>query len=363
MNQPSIDTQRLEAIGYDSCVASCGNFLVLDHSIVDNRCNIKGLNILPLKEAFSVFPRVKESLYFNLVPEDKNEITMKASREEPVGYYVYVEPGVKIEEPLQAAFLFGMAGSTQRIHNIIELGEESELNIVNGCTTANQSGAGTHVGITETYVGRDASLGYTMLHNWGDTMEVYPVGAVRVNENGRYISNYVAMTTVKKMVSYPVAFVQTGGSARFYSVIYARQGSFFDTGSKAVLEGEGSNGEILSRVVSEGGVVISRQMLVGCVPHTRGHMECSGLLLNNTGVIHSIPELRGEHPDISLSHEAAVGRISDEELSYLRMRGLTEEQSRSLIIRGFLDIKIEGLPEKVQNLVDDVIERSVSGSI
>ncbi|MDT8272646.1 MAG: SufD family Fe-S cluster assembly protein, partial [Desulfomonilia bacterium] len=334
MNPRELDSQRLERIGYDSCVTSCGNFLVLDQEVVDNRCTINGLRVVPLMEAFSVFPHMRERLYFNLIRRDMNELTALASREDPVGYYVYVEPGVKVEEPLQAAFLFGLTGSTQKIHNIIELGEGSELNIVNGCTTLSTGDSGTHVGITETYVGKDAHLGYTMLHNWGDTMEVYPVGAVQVAENGRYISNYVAMTSVKKIVSCPVAKVLSGGSARFYSIIYAREGSFFDTGSKVVLEGEGSSGEILSRVVSEGGTVISRQMLTGCVPKTRGHMECSGLLLNDHGVIHSIPEIRGEHPDISLSHEAAVGRISDEELSYLRMRGLTEEQSRSLIIRG-----------------------------
>lgn len=130
-----------------------------------------------------------------------------------------------------------------------------------------------------------------------------------------------------------------------------------------VLQGEGAGGEIVSRVVSEGGTVISRQMISGNVKGSIGHMECSGLLLNERGVIHSVPELRGEHPDINLSHEAAIGRISDEELSYLMTRGLSEEQARSLIIRGFLDIRIEGLPEKVQLLVDEIIDRSITGSI
>jgi hypothetical protein len=92
-------------------------------------------------------------------------------------------------------------------------------------------------------------------------------------------------------------------------------------------------------------------------------MECSGLMLNEKGVIHSIPELRGAHPDINLAHEAAVGKISSEELSYLMTRGLTEEQARSLIIRGFLDIKIEGLPEKIQSFMEEIISRSVEGSI
>ncbi len=363
MNISSVDSQRLIDIGYDSCIASCGNFMVLDQSILNISSNIEGLHIMPIAQAFEAYPHVREKLFFNLVSRDKNEFTKMAAGAEPVGYYIRVEEGVKIEEPLQAAFLFGTQGSTQLIHNIIELCDGAQINILNGCTTATHNNSGTHVGITETYLGKEADLGFTMLHNWGNEIEVFPVSAVQVGENARYISNYVAMTTVKKYVSYPVAYVEKDASARFYSIIYARKGAYFDSGAMVVLKGENSGGEIISRVVSDGGTAISRQMLSGDVPGAIGHMECSGLLLDDHGVIHSIPELRGAHPDINLSHEAAVGKISSKELSYLMTRGLTEEQARSLIIRGFLDIKIEGLPPKVQSMVDDIIERSIGGSI
>ncbi|MFY9112811.1 MAG: SufD family Fe-S cluster assembly protein [Desulfomonilia bacterium] len=363
MNTVEIDTSRLLDIGYDSCVASCGNFMVLDHTVMESRCRIEGLVVLPLKQAFESYPHVREKLFFNVISRDTNETTRMAADKDPVGYYVFVEPGVRIEEPLQAAFLFGESGSKQFIHNIIELGEGAELNIVNGCTTASHGKEGTHVGITETYLGPGSHLGYTMVHNWGHAMEVFPVGAVSVGEGARYISNYVGMTEVRKIITNPIAYVSENASARFYSVIYSKGKSYFDTGGRVVLNGKGSSGEVISRVVSEGGTVISRQMLSGNEAGTFGHMECSGLLLNENGVIHSIPELRGAHPDINLTHEAAVGKISSEELGYLMTRGLTEEEARSLIIRGFLDIKIEGLPAKVQSFMEEIISRSVEGSI
>jgi len=363
MNIGQIDTGRLLDIGYDSCTASCGNFMVLDHTIMESQCRIEGLVVLPLTQAFEKYPHVREELFFNIVFCDANDTTRSAAGRDPIGYYVYVHPGVKIEEPLQAAFLFGETGARQFIHNIIEIGDGAELNIVNGCTTASHGREGTHVGITETYMGRNSHLGYTMIHNWGHAMEVFPVGAVSVGEGARYISNYVGMTAVKKIVTNPIAHVASRASARFYSVIYSKGESFFDTGARVMLDGRDASGEILSRVVSEGGTVISRQFLSGNQAGTFGHMECSGLMLNEKGVIHSIPELRGAHPDINLAHEAAVGKISSEELSYLMTRGLTEEQARSLIIRGFLDIKIEGLPEKIQSFMEEIISRSVEGSI
>lgn len=356
---PTISSERLEDIGYDRTAACSGHFLVLDHDIIESSKIIDGLEVLPLGEAFEKYPHVKDKLFFGLIDREKNEYTRQASELPPVGYYIRVEDGVTVEEPMQAAFLLALEGSTQVIHNIIELGRGARLHIVNGCTTAAHGRGGRHIGITETYLGEESSLGYTMLHNWGSQVEVYPSGAVAVGEGAHYISNYVAMTAVKKIVSNPVAYVKKGGSARFYSIIYARSGAYFDMGSQAALDGEEASGEIISRVVSEGGTVISRQMLTGNVAGAIGHMECSGLLINSEGVIHSIPELRGAHPDINLSHEAAVGKISSEELSYLRTRGLSEEQARALIIRGFLDLKIEGLPDKIQALIDEIISRSV----
>ena len=109
----SIDNERLITIGYDSCAASCGRFMVLDHDILEKSSDIVGLHVIPLREAFQKFPHVKDRLFFNLVDADKNEFTRLAAGSEPVGYYVRVEEGVKIEEPMQAAFLFGGADPVQ----------------------------------------------------------------------------------------------------------------------------------------------------------------------------------------------------------------------------------------------------------
>jgi len=358
-----VDSQRLVSIGYDTCAASCGRFMVVDHDVRESRCSVAGLHVISIQEAIDRHPHIRDRVFFKLVEPTKNEFTQVAAHRSPVGYYVYVEEGVRIHQPLQAAFLFGGSHPDQVIHNIIELGPGSELNIVNGCASASREESGRHIGITETVVGKQAHLGYTMIHNWGPGMEVYPVGAVVVEEGGSFISNYVAMEQAKKVVTFPKATVGRLASARFYSIIYGKPGSFFDTGAMVFLEGEDSTGEIVSRVVSDGGTVISRQMIAGTARGNIGHMECNGLLLDTTGVVHSIPELRGEHPDIDLSHEASIGRISNEELSYLMTRGLSMEQARSLIIRGFLDVKIEGLPPEVRSMVDDVIHRAMSGTI
>jgi len=356
------ENSRLQDIGYGG-LPSCGNFFVMDASVLKSMYAVEGLEVLPISDAIEKYPRVRDELYFGLVQKDKNDHTHLASETKPVGYYIKVEPGVQIEDPVQAAFMLGSTGSTQVIHNIIDLGEGSGLNILNGCTTSCQVFKGKHIGITEIYLSKGADLSYTMLHNWGEDIEVYPVTGIRVDKDARFVSNYAAMTAVKKLVAYPTAWVEAGGSARFNSIIYSKNNSFFDMGASAVLNGEDSGAEIISRVVSEAGTVISRQMIEGRMPGCKGHMECSGLLLDEKAVIHTIPELKGSDPDINLSHEAAVGKISSKELSYLMARGLTEEEARSLIIRGFLDISIDGIPPRIHDIIEDTIKKSVKGSV
>ena len=85
---------------------------------------------------------------------------------------------------------------------------------------------------------------------------------------------------------------------------------------------------------------------------------CNGLLLNEKGYIHAIPELIGKDPRLELSHEASVGMISKDELAYLMASGIDEEKAKSLIIEGFLDLKIPSLPEFLQRQINDIVKET-----
>jgi hypothetical protein len=89
-------------------------------------------------------------------------------------------------------------------------------------------------------------------------------------------------------------------------------------------------------------------------------MECNGIILDDKAVISAVPELKATYPDTELSHEAAVGKIAGEQLNYLMTRGLSEDEARSLIIRGFLDVKISGLPDSLKQVIDAMIEQAMA---
>jgi Fe-S cluster assembly scaffold protein SufB len=131
-----------------------------------------------------------------------------------------------------------------------------------------------------------------------------------------------------------------------------------DVGSRVILSAPGCRAEVIARAITTGGDIVSRGHLVGEAPGIKAHLECRGLILKGNGRIHAVPELEGKVPDIDMSHEAAVGKIAEEEILYLMARGLTAEEATSAIVRGFLDIDIKGLPEKLTEEIKRTITRS-----
>jgi Fe-S cluster assembly scaffold protein SufB len=107
-----------------------------------------------------------------------------------------------------------------------------------------------------------------------------------------------------------------------------------------------------------GGEVKARGHLKGEVGGIKAHLECHGLIMHESGSIIAVPELEGHHPEVDMSHEAAVGKIAQEEIEYLMARGLSEEEATSTIVRGFLNVKIEGLPPLLEREMRKMMELS-----
>jgi Fe-S cluster assembly scaffold protein SufB len=127
-------------------------------------------------------------------------------------------------------------------------------------------------------------------------------------------------------------------------VLVSTPGSSLDVGSRVILNAKGAKTEIISRAITTGGNIFARGYIEGNAPDVKGHLECRGLILQETGMIHAVPELKGNLAGIDLSHEAAVGKIAEEEVEYLMARGLSRSEATAAIVRGFLHVDIEGLP-------------------
>ncbi len=335
-----------------------GSYIQEDHTVT--HCNITqdGVEISSIEEALEKYDGLKD-YWWKALEVDTDKYTAFTELQPYQGYFMRVEAGKKTVYPLQACLYMEEEGVLQAVHNIVIAEEGAEMNIITGCTTASGLRSGLHLGVSEFYVKKGAKITFTMIHNWKEDVAVRPRTGVIVEDGGVFISNYVSMKQVKDLQTFPTAYLNGENAvARFSSILVAPEGSYLDTGARVYLRGRGSRSEIISRTISSGGTIIARGHLIGDAVDIKAHLECQGLILTERGIIHAIPELEGRLSGVDMSHEAAVGKIAQEEIEYLMARGLSEEEATATIVRGFLNVEIEGLPPELKREIDRAIAES-----
>ncbi len=359
------DAARMLSVGVDihKKMERSGNFVQVGQETKASQAAREDVEVMGIREALKKHDWLEEYLW-NAVKKDKDEYTKMTSEVEPTGYFIRSMPGAKVDIPVQACMYLKNEGETQKVHNIVIAEEGSELNIVTGCATSSSGQAGMHVGISEMYVKKNATLNFAMIHNWGPNVEVRPRSATVVEENGAFINNFFLFERVGLAQMYPTVFLKGENAATtMNSVLAAPEGSTLDIGSRIHLQAPGARAESIARTITSGGKIISRGHLIGEVPGVRAHLECSGLILADKGIIHAIPELEGRVDGLEMSHEAAVGKIAEDEVLYLMTRGLTREEATSAIVRGFLKVDVSGLPPQIRKQVDELTERTAAESL
>jgi Fe-S cluster assembly scaffold protein SufB len=151
-------------------------------------------------------------------------------------------------------------------------------------------------------------------------------------------------------------------SAVSTSIVLGSENSKIDVGSSVSLEFKGSNCRIVSRIVGGGSSeTITRSRIDALVDDVKGHTECNGIVVSDNASIVAIPELKAKAKNVELTHEAAIGRISEEEIFYLQTRGFTREEAVSLIVGGFLESGLSELPISIEKYLRSAIQWALTG--
>ena len=339
------------------------SYLQIDHSKVHCSSKNPDVEILDIKDALKKYNGLPEH-FWKLVDKDKDEFTKSAAEHLHGGYFIKIRAGAKVADPVQSCLFLKAEKVGQNVHNVVIVEDDAEVHIITGCSVAHGATTGAHLGISEFYVGKNAKLTFTMVHNWGENTTVRPRSAGFVDAGGVFLNNYVLLKPVKTLQMYPaITLGGEGALARFNSVVVAPEGSYLDMGNKVVMNAPNTKCEIIARTISTGGTIINRGHIGAHAVPARGHLECQGLILGN-GRIWAIPELDGTLEGVELSHEASVGKIAQEEIEYLMARGLDEDEATATIVRGFLNVDIMGLPPQLTKAIDKQIEElRASGSM
>ena len=338
-----------------------GTFLQADRAIVHCKARQPGVEVLPITEAMGRHDWVPELLW-GLVAVDADKYTASTELDLDNGYFIRALPGAKIQQPVESCLYIRTDRFSQHVHNLVVVEKGAHLHIITGCATHPGVISGLHIGVSEFYVRPGGHLTFTMVHNWGEEVHVRPRTAVMVEAGGVYISNYILLRPVKSVQMYPTVTLNGEGAvARMQSITIAHPGCELDIGGRVILQAPHTRAEVIARTITTGGASISRGHLVGLVPEIKAHLECRGLILAPSGMIYAVPELEGRAAGVDMSHEAAVGKIAAEEVEYLMARGLDEDEAVSTIVRGFLSVKIEGLPPALEEEMERAIQETGKG--
>ncbi len=354
------DSARVASSGIDlSEKTRSASFMQENGEILFSRSMMDGVEIMSTEEALEKMPGARE--YYG-----KNFAML--GREYPGdtkgGYFIKVKKGVTVALPIQACLFLKARNFRQRVHNIVVVEEGAKVYMITGCAASKAADEGFHLGISEFFIKKGAYLNFTMIHTWKEDINVRPMGISHIEEGAALVSNYVCLKPVREITMYPTAVLDgPGAKASFNSLILSHPGTTQDVGSRVILRSPGTQAEIISRSVSLGGKVIARGHLKAESPDVRAHLECHGLLLSKEGNVQAVPELETAFRDVDMSHEAAIGRISREEIEYLSSRGMPADEAQSVIIRGFMDVNILGLPEMLKEEINRLEDQTLKAGI
>ncbi len=355
------ERERLKVLGMDDSLKREGKFFQVDKKAVLCQKEVEGLEILPIKEALEKYNWL-ENYYWKALSPEQDEFTKTAKESLDNGYFVRVLPNYKLIYPVQACLYIRTEKLTQKVHNIVIVEEGAELNLITSCAVHPHVSSALHIGVSEYYIKKGGKLTFSMIHMWGEKTIVRPRTGIIVEEGGTYISTYVNLFPVKSIQTSPVCrLVGKGARTSFATIVVNHPDSYIDIGGEVYLEAPDTRTEIISRTVVYGGENIAKGKIVAKAPKVKGHLECQGLMLSDKGIMKAIPELDSHFSDVELTHEAAVGKIAKEEVEYLMARGLSEDEATSLIVKGFLTIKIEGIPPALQKQIDKTLELASLG--
>jgi hypothetical protein len=355
---PETDRNRMIQAGIDTQEKQrSGTYIQKDTAVLHSHSMQDGLEVIPIRKALRECDWI-HNYYWKLASVDSDKFTAGAQLNLHDGYVIRALPGSKIVLPVQACLYLDKDNIGQYVHNLIIAEEGAELHVITGCATSPHLKRGLHVGISEFFVKKNAKLSFTMIHHWAEEMMVRPRSVGIVEEGGLFLNNYICMKPVKSLQMYPTThLIGKGAVSRFYSLLVGTPGTEMDVGGRILLKAEDTRAEIIARAISNGGTIINRGDLIGEVTGIKAHLECRGLL-HKGGVIHAIPELNGKADGVEMSHEAAVGKIAQEEIHYLMSRGLSESEATSTIVRGFLSVDIPGLPAQLKEQIDNAVEQT-----
>lgn len=326
----------------------------------------KGVVFLSMDQGLQQYPKIVKQYFGTVVPYGDNKLAALNTAAWSGGSFVYIPKGVAVDLPLQAYFRINSERAGQFERTLIVAEEGSSVHYVEGCSAPAFNSASLHAAVVEVVVKEEAKVRYTTVQNWYKTVYNLVTKRAKVEREARM--EWVDCNLGSKVtMKYPSCLlVGERAHGEMLSIAVAGSGQHQDTGAKMIHMAPLTTSVITNKSISKGGGRSSYRGLVKMTPiatYARSKVVCDALILDEKSRSDTYPSNQIMTASATLEHEAYVSRVGEEQILYLRSRGLTAKEAEGIIIRGFLEPIMAELPMEYAVELNRLVKMEMVGSV
>ena len=333
----------------------------------------KGIIFCSISEAIRDYPELIKKYMYSVVPMNDNYFAALNSAVFTDGTFVYIPKGVRCPMELSTYFRINALNTGQFERTLIVADEGSYVSYNEGCSAPMRDENQLHAAVVELIALKDAEIKYSTIQNWYPGDEEGKGGIYNfVTKRGLCEENAkISWTQVETGSAitwkYPSCILKGDNSVgEFYSVAVTTLAQQADTGTKMIHLGKNTSSTIISKGISamKGQNTYRGLVKIGAnAEGARNYSECDSLLIGDKCGAHTFPYLESKDAHGQVEHEATTTKISDEQLFYLRQRGITEEDAVSMIVHGFCKEVFSQLPMEYAVEAKALLNLTLEGSV
>ena len=325
-----------------------------------------GVIFLDMDDAVRLHPELVRQYFMQCVPAADHKFAALHGAVWSGGTFLYVPKGVQVRDPLQAYFRMNARNMGQFEHTLIIVEEEADAHYIEGCSAPKYGSQGLHAGLVEIFVKPGAKCRYSSVENW--SRDTYNLNTKRAIVSRDATMEWIGGNMGSGVTMLYPCSVLAGEGARcdHMAIAFANKGQWQDTGAKVFHLAPHTSSKVTSKSISKaGGVAVYRgQLKVAPRAHDcTANVECDALLLDGISRTDTIPDIQIRNNDVTIAHEATVGKLSEEDLFYLMSRGIPLDEARAMIVNGFIEPIVRLLPLEYAVEMNRLIELEMEGSV
>ena len=366
---PLDEQKMLQGVAVDAVFDSVSVATTFKHKLAE-----AGVIFCSFSEAVQKHPELVKKYLGSVVPYSDNFFAALNAAVFSDGSFVYVPKGVRCPMELSTYFRINASETGQFERTLIVAEEGAYVSYLEGCTAPIRDENQLHAAVVELVAMDNAQIKYSTVQNWypGDKQGkggIYNFVTKRGKCAG--VNSKISWTQVETGSAitwkYPSCILQGDNSVgEFYSVALTNNYQQADTGTKMIHIGKNTKSTVVSKGISAGhgqNTYRGQVKILKNAASARNYTQCDSLLIGDKCGAHTFPYIEVKNASAHMEHEASTSKIGEDQMFYLRQRGLKTEDAVSMIVNGFCKQVFRELPMEFAVEAQKLLSVSLEGSV